>query len=148
MDSIKITSKYIDQTHQRRMVKILLPDGSRQRMHYARFLVEVIRRDILPLKAIVHHVNGNSLDDYPSNFAVCEDDNYHRLLHQRTDAYKATGNAHARKCQICKQWGIPGDGDMVVVKSTRYPGGSGQSRHKSCHNMESNERRSADGFTR
>jgi hypothetical protein len=61
----------------------------------------------LPSKAQVHHVDGNKLNNHPSNLVVCEDQAYHRLLHTRADALVATGNPEWRKCNYCKQWDSP-----------------------------------------
>ena len=56
----------------------------------------------------VHHVNENRADNRNGNLVICEDNAYHRLLHRRTTAFKATGNAHALKCSFCSQWGTDG----------------------------------------
>lgn len=131
---MKIGKAFIDSSssYARWKVWVYLPDGSRQRMYYSRLVVEMILKDILPLKAVVHHI-GDTLDDSPQNLVICEDEAYHKLLHIRTDAYRATGNAHARRCNICQQWDIPGENDMMVYFRKGRPTGSGQSRHKSCY---------------
>lgn|SRR3990167_5118805 len=58
---------------------------------------------VLPPWVVVHHP-----DEDPSNptarLIVCESQAYHFLLHRRTEAYRATGNPTARKCEICKTW--------------------------------------------
>jgi recombinational DNA repair protein (RecF pathway) len=38
---------------------------------------------------------------------ICPNDAYHFLLHRRTRALDATGNANARKCNYCGQWDDP-----------------------------------------
>jgi hypothetical protein len=37
----------------------------------------------LPLKAVVHHVNKNGLDNRNTNLVVCPDQSYHLLIHRR-----------------------------------------------------------------
>lgn len=61
----------------------------------------------LPKGAEVHHVDYNRRNDAPRNLVICDSGAYHRLLHQRTDAYRACGHASWRKCQICKQYDAP-----------------------------------------
>lgn len=98
----------------------------------ARWVIEKVRRRILPQKAIVHHIDGNTLNDDLSNLVVCEDAIYHKLLHVRAEALKATGNPHSRKCHFCQRWGVPGEGDMVTQTRKRCPNGTGNTMHKSC----------------
>lgn len=55
----------------------------------------------LPSQACVHHVNGDPTDNRPRNLVVCQDNAYHKLIHQRLRAYKACANANYRLCQFC-----------------------------------------------
>lgn len=61
----------------------------------------------LPRKAIVHHVNGDSTDNRNTNLVVCPTQEYHVLLHVRTEALAECGNAALRKCKFCKEWDDP-----------------------------------------
>ena len=61
----------------------------------------------LPPAAIVHHVNENKLDNANTNLVICPDQAYHKLLHIRTDALNACGNANWRRCKYCKQYDDP-----------------------------------------
>ena len=56
----------------------------------------------LPKGAIVHHVDMNPSNNSHSNLVICQNQAYHLLLHVRTRAYNACGNASWRKCKICK----------------------------------------------
>lgn len=38
----------------------------------------------LPKGACVHHVNGDPADNRPENLVICQDQDYHTLLHQNT----------------------------------------------------------------
>ena len=55
----------------------------------------------------VHHVNQRRADNRHENLVICENRSYHRLLHIRTKAYRASGHADYRKCQFCQQWDHP-----------------------------------------
>jgi hypothetical protein len=69
-----------------------------------RIIVEKILGKILPAKAVLHHVNGDRLDNRNCNLIICESQNYHNLLHQRERALKYFGSVNARKCTVCHQY--------------------------------------------
>lgn len=56
----------------------------------------------LPEKAVIHHVDGNGLNNTNSNLVICQDHAYHMLLHIRQKALEASGHADWRKCKYCK----------------------------------------------
>lgn len=62
---------------------------------------------ILPLGAVVHHFNERKDDDSNPNLIICHDENYHKLIHVRTRAFYACGNASYRKCPYCKKYDDP-----------------------------------------
>jgi len=91
----------------------------------------------LPLTAVVHHIDKNSLNNSHNNLVVCQDTNYHSLIHQREVALNACGHASWRKCQFCHQYEDPAN-MMIKWKGVRG------SRHKDCYNKyqsESHKRR-------
>jgi len=58
----------------------------------------------LDRKNRVHHVNEIKSDDSNSNLVICEDENYHRLIHARTRVAKAGGDPDKEKiCSKCKK---------------------------------------------
>lgn len=63
----------------------------------------------LPAGAQVHHVDENKQNNSPRNLVICQDDAYHKLLHQRARALKACGHASFRRCPFCKTYGDPAD---------------------------------------
>lgn len=57
----------------------------------------------LPKEARVHHINEIKPDDSNSNLVICEDENYHRLIHARTRVVRAGGDPDTQKiCSSCK----------------------------------------------
>jgi hypothetical protein len=52
----------------------------------------------------IHHMNQQPGDNRNRNLVICEDDGYHKLLHQRTRAWKESGHADWRACHICKKF--------------------------------------------
>lgn len=61
----------------------------------------------VPGGAEIHHVNGDPGDNRNHNLVICQDRQYHALLHQRERSYKATGRADYRKCWRCKNYDHP-----------------------------------------
>lgn len=81
-------------------------DGTRMLEHV--YVAEKALGRKLPKGAIVHHVDENRGNNINTNLVVCPDQAYHKLIHRRLDAFKATGNYDARKCMAgCGQWDLP-----------------------------------------
>jgi hypothetical protein len=72
----------------------------------------------LPKGTVVHHHSKEQL-------VICENQAYHLLLHQRTRALKACGNANWRKCYICKKYDEPRGLSIPSMKGR-------QAYHKCC----------------
>ncbi len=82
----------------------------------------------LPEQAVIHHVNGNKLDNRPANLVICESHAYHSLLHVRMRIVKRGGNPNTQR--ICGTCGQLVALDMMV-KAKRPLGMSSQC--KRCH---------------
>ena len=89
-------------------VRIYAPENiSSNSIGYVRehiFIAEKVLEKKLPKNAVVHHVDANRSNNINSNLVVCENEAYHRMLHQRTNALKNCGHAGWRKCQYCKTY--------------------------------------------
>lgn len=85
----------------------------------------------LPQGAEVHHVNGVKVDNRNENLVICEGTAYHKLLHKRTKAYKATGNPEALYCSECKQY------DLTLTPKTK----TGATWHLECNRAAQKRRR-------
>ena len=58
----------------------------------------------LPVRAVVHHVNGNGRDNRNQNLVICQDRRYHTLLHRRERILKAGGNPDGEQiCHDCRR---------------------------------------------
>lgn len=90
----------------------------------------------LLLPAAVHHVNGNKQDNSPDNLVVCQDDGYHKLIHLRTRALAACGDAKAHRCCICH--GYEDQSDITVVNGRR---GWHRMYHRRCNALQGCENR-------
>jgi len=84
----------------------------------------------LPQKAIVHHVDGNKLNNAHSNLVVCESSAYHNLLHLRTRALEATGIATSRRCMYCSKWDL-----IENLEIYRFKRVDGRSRDRTFHRI-------------
>lgn len=93
---------------------------------------------LLPLNAVVHHVNEQKSDNRNGNLVICEDRAYHLLLHARKRAYTATGNTNMRTCGYCGKWDL--------IENLQFPGNwknkSGM-RHRACQLAYCTARRSS-----
>lgn len=106
-----------------------LINGKKIQMH--RIIAEKVLGKTLPKGAIVHHVDGNGLNNSNSNLVICPNNAYHLFLHQRTRAYESCGHADWRKCKICKKYDSP---DNIYI--TKY----NKSYHKACQADYDHER--------
>lgn len=90
----------------------------------------------LPPKAVIHHVDGDRQNNSPNNLVICEDNNYHKLLHQRMNALKFGGDKNMRKCIHCKKYDYPKK--LTICGNTVY--------HKTCEKLCGFERRRKAGM--
>jgi hypothetical protein len=100
----------------------LFPNHPRANCSYVRTHILIAEKALdkpLPSDAVIHHVNG-SKDN--GQLVVCQDQNYHMLLHRRKKAIDACGHASWRKCWICKAYDNPIN--LVFCKHNIY--------HKEC----------------
>lgn len=77
-------------------------DGKDQLEHKA--VVEKALGKPLPKGSVIHHIDGNRLNNSSNNLVVCQSHGYHSMLHRRMRAFKATGNANNRFCECCKKY--------------------------------------------
>jgi len=59
----------------------------------------------VPRGVEVHHFNENRSDNRGCNLVICENSDYHHLLHVRIKALRACGDFNARQCWLCRAWG-------------------------------------------
>lgn len=96
-------------------------------------VVEKALGKYLPKGAIVHHVDGDGLNNNTDNLVICENRVYHALLHIRQDALEACGHANWRRCSFCQKYDDP---ENLYIS----PDGL-QARHRECRNKYRRERR-------
>jgi hypothetical protein len=82
----------------------------------------------LPEGVEVHHVNEVKSDNRGSNLVICPNREYHALLHVRTRALDACGNAAFRQCEYCKKWDAPEN-----LKEQKRGRAGRRHRHSACH---------------
>lgn len=79
----------------------------------------------LPAGAVVHHADGNKLNNKNSNLVICQNRAYHNILHARMRAAEETGNPNMVLCCICRAWGTI---DEMYKHKKSY-----SFRHRVCH---------------
>lgn len=105
---------------------ILKPDHPRSHRRYVQEHILIIEKALgkyLPRRCVGHHVDGNTLNNSNNNLVACENNAYHKLLHKRARAHKATGHASWPKCLFCKQYDNPKN--LSLMATYAY--------HKSCN---------------
>ncbi len=112
-------------------VRVRMPDHPRAESNgYVPEHVIVAERSLgryLVRPELVHHFDEDKTNNAPSNLVICPDDAYHALLHKRARAYRATGNANAHRCSICR-----GYGDQSDITVTRGRKDGDRAYHRAC----------------
>jgi hypothetical protein len=85
----------------------------------------------LPSGAEVHHINGDQSDNRNENLVICNNHEYHSLLHCRSEALAVTGNPDLRLCKICGIFDDP----------SRLKANGKQLYHTKCLALQSRKRR-------
>jgi len=98
-------------------------DGKRKKEHIA--IVEKVLGYELPKGVVVHHIDEIESNNLKNNLVICQDDSYHKIIHQRMRAYKDCGHANWRKCKFCKEYDKP-ENLVIRERSSIY--------HSSCKN--------------
>jgi hypothetical protein len=70
-------------------------------------IAEKVLGRLLPSPAQVHHVNHKRADNRNQNLVICENQEYHFLLHVRERAIQRCGNPNFRSCKYCHQYDDP-----------------------------------------
>ena len=75
--------------------------------HIFVFVAEKALGKKLPKGAVVHHANEDRSDNRNSNLVICPNNEYHRLIHRRLEAFKACSNPNWIKCGYCHKHDDP-----------------------------------------
>lgn len=92
--------------HRKKDGRLVVYQGGQRKFDHV-FVAEKVLGKSLPANAVVHHIDGNPANNSHDNLVVCQDRAYHCLLHIRTRALAAVGNANWRRCKFCKQHDKP-----------------------------------------
>lgn len=110
--------------------------GTKGRTLEHRLIAQAALGRPLPPKAVVHHVDGDRLNNNNLNLVICPDQAYHYLLHMRQDALTVCGNANYVRCYICKVYDAPSNVTQLYSRpEVAY--------HKSCRARQARETRKA-----
>lgn len=94
------------------------PKGSTRLLHVAAAEKALGRK--LPKGAIVHHADEDKLNYTNSNLVLCPSNAYHKVLHLRMEALKATGNPNHVRCSFCSRFADPSTMRKTTGKRTRH----------------------------
>jgi len=104
-------------------------DNKKVREH--RQIVEKVLGKPLPKGSVIHHIDENRMNNANNNLVLCPSYGYHRQIHMRMDALRATGHADWRKCPYCHQYDSP---ENMVHEKVR-------SVHRLCRNLSKKQSR-------
>lgn len=99
-----------------------------------RCIVEKLLRRVLSPKHPVHHVDEDKSNNANSNLVVCEDQEYHLLLHRRAKALRESGDANKISCRICGNYDLSGENGLVVYQRHDTPALFGE--HAECRRQK------------
>ncbi len=85
----------------------------------------------------VHHIDEKKDNNVNTNLVICQDANYHNLLHLRKKSLIACGNANFRKCRHCEKY------DNLVNMDKSYD--STGFHHRECASKYNKEARAKEG---
>ena len=97
------------------------------------FIAENVLGKSLPKKSQVHHYKEKS---DPRKIVICENQQYHFLLHMREKALRGSGNPNLRKCKFCKQYDLPEN--LHITPNSKY---GCNIHHQSCESKYEKTRR-------
>lgn len=119
--------------------------GTERSVRRQRPYIKIVEKALgRPLRdEVVHHVDLDRTNDRNGNLVVCPDQAYHMLLHRRTNARRACGNANAFPCQFCKGWDESGVNGMQVYYRKKSQTGTPIAQHSECSKIAQRERRAA-----
>lgn len=106
---------------------VYMPNHKKAKKNYVLgyvLIAEKILAKPLPERVVIHHFDEITSNDKNENLVICENDTYHKLLHQRMRALKACGHPSWRKCHICKQYD--------QIENLYIPLNRGSIYHKRC----------------
>ena len=86
----------------------------------------------------IHHVDGDRGNNTPSNLVICQNKQYHYLLHHRQKAMDAGYPPSYRRCGYCKEYDAP---SYLYIQERPKEGL--RVHHRACHNKAEQARKAA-----
>lgn len=93
----------------------------------------------LPPEAVVHHTDEQKGAIDPYGLVICPNERYHQLLHARSRALAACGNADWLKCSMCQKYDAPLN--LYVNGNAHYHKECGAERFQAKQRLRSEEGR-------